>query len=107
MNSYYTDDLLQRLIILWVMALLVLYANNANLVDEDVAALRTTVGAYVAARITAALFFLVSSFASYQHRAQARLLAAFMFTGSFLTVPLFYESVSLLFILELRSLAKT
>ena len=95
MNSYYTDDLAQRLILLWVMAMLVLYANNANLVDEDLGALRTTVGAYICARFTTGSVFTISSFASYQHRTQARLLAGFMAVGLLLTIPLFYESVSI------------
>lgn len=95
MNSYYTDDLLQRALILWVMSLLVLYANNAPLVDENISALRTTAGAYVAARFTTAGVFLVTSFAVPQHRAQARLLAAFMFLGLFFTVPLFLDTVGL------------
>ncbi|MBA7490662.1 hypothetical protein ES702_01203 [subsurface metagenome] len=95
MNSYYTDDLVQRLIILWVMALLVLYANNANLADEDLGALRTTAGAYVCARATTASMFLISSFASYQHRTQARLLSAFMAGGLLFTIPLFIEGVDM------------
>ncbi|CAM1510432.1 Fc.00g007670.m01.CDS01 [Cosmosporella sp. VM-42] len=95
MNSYYTDDLLQRLIILWVMALLVLYANNANHADEDLLAMRTTAGAYVVARFTTLSAFLITSFASYQHRTQARLMAGFMFIGLILTIPLFLESVSI------------
>lgn len=95
MNSYYTDDIVQRLVILWVMALLVLYANNANLADEDINALRTTAGAYVCARITTGLVFLISSFASYQHRVQARLLCAFMAGGLLFTIPLFIEEVSI------------
>lgn len=94
MNSFYTDDLSQRLVILWIMALLLLYANNANDV-EDISALRTTAGAYMAARFTAACVFLVTSFASYQHRAQSRFLAGFMFVGLFLVVPLFFESVGM------------
>ncbi|KAL6864003.1 hypothetical protein J3F83DRAFT_744249 [Trichoderma novae-zelandiae] len=77
MNSYYTDDLLQRLVILWVMALLVLYANNARLVDEDLSAMQTTAGAYVVARFTTMSAFLVCSFASHQHRTQARIIASF------------------------------
>lgn len=93
MNSYYTDDLVQRLVILWVMALLVLYANNANYVDEDLGALRTAAGAYVAARFTTMLVFLISSFASYQHRMQARIMAGFMFVGLLIAIPLFAESV--------------
>ncbi|KAM0418667.1 hypothetical protein ACHAPT_012364 [Fusarium lateritium] len=95
MNSYYTDDLLQRLIILWVMALLVLYANNANFADEDISAMRTTVGAYLVARFTTLSVFLITSFAAYQHRAQARIMAGFMFVGLLITIPLFFENISI------------
>ena len=94
MNSYYTDDIIQRLIILWVMALLVLYANNAD-DAEDIGALRTTVGAYMTARLTTGLVFLISSFASYQHRAQARVLAFCMFIGLILCIPLFFDGIGL------------
>ncbi|KAM3449912.1 hypothetical protein MY3296_006522 [Beauveria thailandica] len=93
MNSYYTDDLVQRLAILWVMALLVLFANNANHVDSDLGAMRTAAGAYAAARFTTMLFFLVSSFASYAHQLQARIMTCFMLAGLLLTVPLFLEGV--------------
>ncbi|KAH7026604.1 bacterial low temperature requirement A protein-domain-containing protein [Microdochium trichocladiopsis] len=101
MNSYYTDDLAQRLVILWVMALLVLYANNAPVIGsgadaaESLAAIQTAAGAYVAARFTAAAVFLVSSFASYQHRVQARIMAGFMLGGMLLTIPLFLPGVDL------------
>ncbi|OAA58171.1 low temperature requirement protein A [Cordyceps fumosorosea ARSEF 2679] len=95
MNSYYTDDLVQRLTVLWIMALLVLFANNANHVDSDLGAVRTAAGAYVAARATAMLVFLVSSFASVAHRVQARIMASFMFVGLLITVPLFLSSVSI------------
>lgn len=95
MNSYYTDDLAQRLVILWVMALMVLYANNANAVDEDILALRTAAGSYVVARFTTMSVFLVTSFASYQHRTQGRIMAGFMFVGLFLTIPLFLENLGI------------
>lgn len=98
MNSYYTDDLLQRLVILWVMALLVLYANNASAISdtrEGLAALRTTAGAYVVARFTTMSIFFVTSFASFQHRAQARIIATFMLVGLLLVLPVFFEAVSL------------
>ncbi|KAF4448864.1 hypothetical protein F53441_7800 [Fusarium austroafricanum] len=95
MNSYYTDDLPQRLVVLWVMALLVLYANNANDADEDISAMRTTVGAYLVARLTTLGVFLITSFAAYQHRAQARILAGFMFIGLLITIPLFFEDISI------------
>ena len=98
MNSYYTDDIAQRLIILWVMALLVLYANNAPRVDEEdggLSAMRTTAGAYGCARFTTACVFLLSSFASHYHRTQARFMFTFMMIGLLLTTPLFLEGVSL------------
>lgn len=95
MNSYYTDDLLQRLVILWVMALLVLYANNANFADEDISAMRTTVGAYLVARFTTLSVFVLTSIAAYQHRTQARIMAAFMFVGLLITIPLFFENISI------------
>lgn len=95
MNSYYTDDLAQRLVILWVMALLVLYANNANFADEDITAMRTAAGAYVAARFTTLSVLVITSFASYQHRTQARIMAGFMFIGLFITIPLFMEDISI------------
>lgn len=94
MNSFYTDDLAQRLVVLWVMSLLVLYANNANFVDESLTAQRVTAGAYLVARFSTMSAFLIVSFASYQHRAQARILAGFMFLGLFITIPLFLENVS-------------
>ncbi|KAI9147836.1 hypothetical protein HJFPF1_12870 [Paramyrothecium foliicola] len=95
MNSFYQDDLPQRALVLWLMALLILYANSANLVDEDPAALRVAAGAYVVARLTTLAAFLVASFASYQHRTQARILAGFMFVGLLLMLPLFLDRLSL------------
>ncbi|KAK7421705.1 hypothetical protein QQZ08_009879 [Neonectria magnoliae] len=86
-----------ELVFLWAMALLVLYANNANAnaADEDIEALRTTAGAYLVARFTTVCTFLVTSVTAYQHRTQARLMAGFMFVGLLITIPLFFESVSL------------
>lgn len=94
MNSYYTDDIVQRLIILWVMALLVLYGNNAPHA-EDPHALQTATGAYMCARFTTASVFLISSFASYQHRTQARIMWGCMLVGLCLCIPLFVETISL------------
>lgn len=95
MNSYYTDDLVQRIIILWVMSLLVLYANAAKKVDDDISAMRTAAGAYLTARFTIMITFIICSFASYQHRFQARVMAGFMFIGLLIAIPLFFESVSI------------
>jgi low temperature requirement protein LtrA len=95
MNSYYTDDLVQRLVILWVMALLVLYGNNATAVAGDLDAMRTTVAAYMAARFTIACIWMTCSFASYQHRTQAQLMAGFILLGLCIWIPLFFGGVSI------------
>jgi hypothetical protein len=95
MNSFYNDDLAQRCLILWVMTLLVVYGNNATLVNEDLGALRSTVGAYLVARLSAMTAHLVYSFSSYHHRAQQRLWVALSFCGLLLYSPLFVESLSL------------
>lgn len=99
MNSYYTDDILQRAVILAVMALLVLYANNAtaaaySLEGEDMTAMNTAVGAYILARFTTMCIFLLTSFAAYQHRAQARILAFCMAIGLIIVTPLFSPSLT-------------
>jgi low temperature requirement protein LtrA len=101
MNSYYTDDILQRAVILWVMALLVLYANNATAAgeptssEESLTAMRTAAGAYVVARFSTMCVFLLTSFATYQHRIQARILSCCMAIGLLIVSPLFCSSVSI------------
>lgn len=95
MNSYYTDDLVQRLVILWIMALLVVYGNNATLVGDDLGAMRTTVGAWMAARLTVVAVYVLSSWASWQHRVQVRIMAALMVVGVCVAAPLLVDSVSI------------
>ena len=77
------------------MALLVVYGNNATLVAEDIGAMRTTVGAFMAARFTVMCVFTISSFASFQHRPQARLMAGLIFVSLLIWIPLYFESVSI------------
>ena len=76
------------------MAILVVYGNNAVLVDKDITALRATVGAYLLARFSANIAHLIYSFASYHHRAQQRLWFFMSSIGLMLYVPLFFESIS-------------
>jgi low temperature requirement protein LtrA len=94
MNSYYTDDLSQRILILWVMCLLVFYGNNAPLI-EDIGAMRVAVGTYMIARISCVTTQLIYSFADYKHRYQQRLYFVFTLCGLLLFIPLFFESVTL------------
>jgi low temperature requirement protein LtrA len=95
MNSFYNDDLGQRVLILWIMAVLVVYGNNAVLVDEDITALRATVGAYMTARLTSNTAHLIYSFSSYHHRAQQRLWFVLSFFTLLIYIPLYVESISL------------
>jgi low temperature requirement protein LtrA len=77
------------------MALLVVYGNNATLVAEDIGAMRTTVGVFMAARFTVMLVLLISSFASFQHRPQAQLMAGLIFISLLLWIPLYFSTVSI------------
>lgn len=95
MNSFYNDDLLQRVLILWIMAVLIVYGNNAPLVDEEISAMRSTVGAYMAARMTANFAHLFYSFSSYHHRAQQRLWFVLSTLALCTYIPLYFESISL------------
>ncbi|KFY02359.1 hypothetical protein V490_00550 [Pseudogymnoascus sp. VKM F-3557] len=95
MNSFYNDDLGQRILILWIMAVLVVYGNNAVVVDEDITAMRSTVGAYMTARLSANTAHLFYSFSSYHHRAQQRLWFVCSFFALLIYVPLYVESLSL------------
>lgn len=95
MNSFYNDDLLQRVLILWIMAVLIVYGNNAPLVDEEISAMRSTVGAYMVARMTANSAHLFYSFSSYHHRAQQRLWFVMSSLALLVYIPLYFESVSL------------
>lgn len=95
MNSYYNDDLLQRCLILWIMALLVAYGNNANDVGDDISAMRMTVGVYMTARFTIAITYWTYSFASSEHRPQARIFASAGLIGLLLWVPMFFSTVGI------------
>lgn len=93
-NNFYNDDILQRCGILWIMALLILYGNNANEVGHDISALRATVGAYNCIRFTQLSFFFLYSVASHHHRTQNRIYAGLTFLGLCLWIPLYFESIS-------------
>jgi low temperature requirement protein LtrA len=93
--SQSTADIIQRVLILWIMALLVVYGNNATLVAEDISAMRTTVGAFMAARLTVMCVYIIASFASFQHRPQVRLMAGLIFISLLIWIPLYFEIVSI------------
>jgi hypothetical protein len=78
------------------MALLVIYGNNATLVADDLGAMRTIVGMYIhGGCFTVMLVLVTSSFASFQHRPQARLMAGLIFVSLLTWMPLYFEAVSI------------
>ena len=93
MNSFYNDDLFQRVLILWVMATLIVFGNNAPLVDEDIGAMRSAVGAYMVARVSCGCAHLFFSVASYHHRPQQRLWVGISIVCLCIYIPLYFESV--------------
>ena len=95
MNSFYNDDLAQRVLILWIMAVLIVYGNNATVVEKDIGAMRATVGSYMVARLTSNFTHLIYSFASYHHRAQQRLWFYLSTLALCLYIPLYVENISL------------
>ncbi|CZT49122.1 uncharacterized protein RSE6_09917 [Rhynchosporium secalis] len=76
------------------MAALVVYGNNATLVDEDIGALRSTVGAYMVGRLSSNTVHLIYSFSSYHHRAQQRLWFCLSTAALCIYIPLFIEDIS-------------
>jgi hypothetical protein len=77
------------------MALLIIYGNNARVIDEDIDAMRASVGSYLVARLSGVTAHLVYSFSSYHHRAQQRLWVVLSLFSLCLFVPLFVEDLSL------------
>lgn len=94
-NNYYNDDVLQRAGVLWIMALLVVYGNNAVFVVDDISAMRLTVGTYMVLRFSQICFYALYSIASHHHRTQNRAYFVLISVGLCILIPLFFESISL------------
>uniref|UniRef100_A0A060T932 ARAD1D15620p n=1 Tax=Blastobotrys adeninivorans TaxID=409370 RepID=A0A060T932_BLAAD len=75
MNYYYNNDLTQKALVLWILALLVVYANNASKVAMSSAETALVVGPYVLARFTMATVAFLYTFVIHQHRRQMRFYA--------------------------------
>lgn len=72
MDYYYNNDITQKLYVLWIMVLLVIYANNANYVLESKQITGLVVGTYIIARFSAFLLTFVYTFFVGEHRGQMR-----------------------------------
>ncbi|SCU77234.1 LAMI_0A00210g1_1 [Lachancea mirantina] len=70
MDYYYNNDLSQKAYVLWIMVLLVVYANNANTILMSKAQTGLVVGCYILARFSAILLTLVYTVFVKEHRRQ-------------------------------------
>ncbi|CEP59986.1 uncharacterized protein LALA0_S01e00430g [Lachancea lanzarotensis] len=77
MDYYYNNDLSQKAYVLWIMVLLVVYANNAIEVLESKAQTGLVVGCYILARFSAILLTLVYTVFVKEHRRQMRWFSGF------------------------------
>lgn len=77
------------------MAVLVVYGNNANLVAEDLGAMRATVISYMVLRFSQISFYAIFSIASHHHRTQNLCYFLLIAIGMGIWIPLLYEEVSL------------
>ncbi|SCU79721.1 LANO_0A07294g1_1 [Lachancea nothofagi CBS 11611] len=77
MDYYYNNDLSQKLYVLWIMVLLVVFANNANEILESKAQTGIVVGCYILARFSAISLTFVYTFFIEEHRQQMRWFSLF------------------------------
>lgn len=77
MDYYYNNDLSQKLYVLWIMVLLVVYANNANDILESKAQTGLVVGCYILARFSSIALTVVYTLFVKEHRRQMRWFAVF------------------------------
>lgn len=75
MNYYYNDDLTQRLFLLWITVLLMIYANNTSYVLDSHKATAMCVVPYILCRVSVAASSLFYSQFIPEHRTQLRLYA--------------------------------
>ncbi|KAI5777246.1 bacterial low temperature requirement A protein-domain-containing protein [Geopyxis carbonaria] len=95
MNQYYNDDLVQRVLIVWIMILMLLYGNNAIYIDVSLDALRVSVGAFITARASIAVTTLYYSITVYQHAIQLRIHSLIVLSLLPLWTPLFLPDTTI------------
>ncbi|KAL7663338.1 Uncharacterized protein ABC855_g4067 [[Candida] zeylanoides] len=89
-NYYYNEDLSQKVYILWVLALLTLYANSHGDVLESVRGAALCVVPYILCRLSLAVSLAVYSLYIPEHRPQMRLYACFIVFTCLLWIPVIF-----------------
>lgn len=92
MNYYYNNDLIQRTYVVWLMALLLVYANNADAVLDGPGPAALVVVPYILARVTTAAMFFSYSFFVYEHSFQMRLYSVLIVLTACVWIPVIWVS---------------
>lgn len=90
MNYYYTEDLSQKLYLLWILVLLVIYDNNCIHVLESREAAALTVVPYILCRVSLAVSLVVYSLWIPEHRVQMRAHAISIFVCVCVYIPIIF-----------------
>lgn len=91
-NYYYSEDLLQKLYIFWILCLLTLLVNSHSEVTESRNGAALTIVPYMICRLTLSVFYFIYSIHIPQHRVQMRLFATSIIFTSLLWIIVIFIS---------------
>lgn len=89
-NYYYSEDLSQKLYILWILALLTISVNSHKEAFDTRKGAAYTIGGYILCRFSLAVSLFVYSFYIPEHRAQMRLYFVFLLIGCCVWIPVIF-----------------
>lgn len=91
-NYYYSEDLSQKVYILWILVLLTLSVNSQGEVLDSVRGAAYTIVPYMLCRLSLAFSLLIYSFYIPEHRAQQRLYFCCLIVTSCIWIPVIFIS---------------
>ncbi|QPG74617.1 hypothetical protein FOA43_001949 [Brettanomyces nanus] len=93
MNYYFNEDLSQKLYMLWILALLVIYCNGTNFLLESNAANAYVIVPYILCRVSLAISLYIYSIWIPQHRPQIIFYATTVLITCALWIPVIFVPV--------------
>ncbi|VEU22145.1 DEKNAAC103148 [Brettanomyces naardenensis] len=93
MNYYFTEDLSQKLYIIWILALLVVYCNATNYLLESNSANALVIVPYILSRLSFSLSLMLYSIWIPHHRPQNLLYATSIIVTCCLWIPVIFVPV--------------
>lgn len=91
-NYYYSEDLSQKVYIVWILALLTLSVNSHSAVWEDHQSTACAIVPYILCRLSLAFSLLLYSFYIPEHRAQQRIYFCFLIITCSIWIPVIFVS---------------